>query len=320
VGSEASQLVTKARGTAQWSIIVIARNEASRLTGCLDRIAREAAGVDACITVILNGCGDDSRQRVNHFASTINLPFAAYEIAFADKSNAWNQYIHVSAPVATHHLFVDGYAWIAPGSLTAFAEALDAADHAHAATGVPSAGRSAASQRRALRDQGGLHGSLHVLRGSFVERIRATDTYLPIGLYRGDGLIGSFCMHDLDTATPWDKSRVAVAEAATWGLPSPTIGDVPRFLRRRINQARGRMENAAIRAAIYPGGYAALPRYADDMILGHLAGAGAGAIPGDITARIAVRRLNPPRRPGLAETELRPLPVGQPVTREHRPR
>jgi hypothetical protein len=316
----AAQSMTGARGTVLWSIVVIARNEASRLTGCLEHITREVAGADACVTVILNGCSDDSRERVGHFAQAAKLPVAAYEIGFADKSNAWNQYIHVLAPIATRHVFVDGYAWVVPGALKAFAEALDASDHVHAATGVPSAGRSAAVQRRTLRDQGGLHGSLHVLCDGFVERIRAAGLRLPVGLYRGDGLIGSFCMHDIDVTTPWDKTRVAVVEAATWGLPPPMIGDLPRILRRRINQARGRLENAAIRAAIYPGGYAALPRYADDMILDYLAGAEPGTIPGDIATRIAVRRLDPPRRPSLTETELRPLPMSKPATHAQPPR
>ncbi len=242
-----------------WNVVVIARDEAERLDACLDRLAAELraragpapGGVNADrITVVLNGCRDASHEVTRRFAQASGLEVRGFEIAFADKSNAWNQYVHELAPMADLHIFVDGYTRVAPGSLAALAAALAADPHAHAASGLPG-GRGAAAYRRTVQRDGGLHGSLHALRGSFVERIRLAGLRLPVGLYRGDGLIGSFAMHDLDPATAWDPARVAQVERATWSAQAFAPPDLWRHLRRRVNQARGRLESAAVKRIIY---------------------------------------------------------------------
>ncbi len=264
--------------------------------------------------MFLNGCTDASRAVVENFAAGTRLPVAGYEIAFADKSNAWNQYIHALAPDAAAHIFIDGYAAIEPGSLAALAAGLDGAAHASAATGVPSTGRSAAAWTEMAHRCGALHGSLHALRGGFVERIRRAGLRLPIGLYRGDGLVASMVMHDLDPASERDRARIAVVDAATWRGPGYRLADLPRHLRRRVNQARGRLESAAIQRIIYQGGgFAALPPFADLMLAEYLA-ARPDAQPGwgDIAGRLAVRALSAPRCPAPTHLAAR-LFVGDPA-------
>jgi hypothetical protein len=114
-------------------------------------------------------------------------------------------------------------------------------------------------------------GGLHVLRGSFVERIRAAGIRLPIGLYRGDGLIGSMAMHDLaPLETPFDKTLIEVVGDATYEfnpLNPLNLADMKRYWRRRIRQARGRYENAYLKTRIYTGGYNSLPAYLDPALL-----------------------------------------------------
>ena len=147
-----------------------------------------------------------------------------------------------------------------------------------------------------------LHGSLHALRGDFVERIAARGLELPAGLYRGDGLLGSMVMHDLDAAAnPWNPTRIAVAAGASWQVRplSPLRpADLRRYWNRRIQQARGRLEDAALREAIYRDGFANLPRYADAMLLEWLA---SNPPPADRFSRLALQRLRQPRTPGCAE-------------------
>jgi hypothetical protein len=140
-----------------------------------------------------------------------------------------------------------------------------------AATGVPSMGRQARSLAAEMKLRGGLHGSLHILRGEFVGRIRALGIRLPIGLYRGDGLIGSMAMHDLaPLETPFDKTLIETAFDATWAfnpLNPLNPADIKRYWRRRIRQARGRYENAYLKTRIYTGGYNSLPVYLDPALL-----------------------------------------------------
>lgn len=98
---------------------------------------------------------------------------------------------------------------------------------------------------------------------------------LPIGLYRGDGLLGSMVCHALDAVhEPWANARVPSIADATFAFPvilPLRPSHLRRQFRRMVRQARGRIENAAIKRIIGIGGYEALPAYADDMLRQHLA-------------------------------------------------
>ena len=298
------------------SIVVIARNEAARLDGCVASILDDLPTAAAAVTVLLNDCRDASAAIIRRLAGVARVPLRGYGIAFADKSNAWNQYLHGPAGLdAGLHVFVDGYAHVRPGSLKALADALAGRPGLNAATGVPSEGRSAAQQRETLVRSGGLHGSLHALPDAFVGRLRARGLHLPTGLYRGDGLIGSFAMYDLDPLSRrWDPARVAVVTEATWSIPPYRISDLRRHWVRRINQARGRMEGRAIRRIIEAEGYEALPRNADLMLRDDLA-AHADARPGrfDLFGRLALARLATPRVPEERDLLARPLATPSPT-------
>ncbi len=285
-----------------WSIAVFARNEAASLAPCLEAIYAGLGGRRATVTLMLNGCTDGSGGVAAALAARAPVPVQVWQIGFADKSNAWNQFIHAVRPAAHHYAFLDAYARVQPGALAALRAALEATPSANAAAAVPSCGRSAAATRDAMLANPALHGSLHALRGDFVERIAARGLRLPVGLYRGDGLLGSMVMHDLDAAAnPWDPARIAVAAGASWQVRplSPLRpADLRRYWNRRIQQARGRLEDAALREAIYRDGFANLPRYADAMLLDWLAG---NPPPADRFSRLAVQRLRQPRSPGKAE-------------------
>jgi hypothetical protein len=192
------------------------------------------------------------------------------EIAFGDKANAWNQFTYSWRPDAYIYFFVDAYIAAHPKALASMAAVLQKKQNLNAATGVPTQGRSANMIADLMSKTGGLHGSLHALPCHFVQRIVKNQYRLPKGLYRGDGLIGSMAMHDLDPlGYPWRPDLVAVVGEATWdqrGLSVLRPSDLVRHWRRMIQQARGRLENAAIKSIIYRGGYGALPEFADDMI------------------------------------------------------
>jgi len=265
---------------APWSIAIFARNEMASLPRCLEALAAATAGAQAEVSLLLNGSTDGSEQAAPRLMREARLRGSVWSIPHADKSNAINQYLHRLRPEAGLHVFVDAYAAVKPDALRRLAARLVAEPLAMAAAAVPSSGRSAAALRADMLEYPGLHGSLFALRGSFVERLAASGLRLPLGLYRGDGLLGSFVMHDLDSASsPWRPPHIAVEPEASWTLQSLrpwSPADIRRHLRRLVQQGRGRLESGAIRHTIYPGqgrcgGFGALPERADSMILDWLA-------------------------------------------------
>lgn len=244
-------------------MVVIARNEADLLPGCLRALTASDGHAQLHLTCILNGTTDASDSVAIEVMRRSGLACRLYTIPHADKSNAINCFLHDLRPDAETYFFVDGYASVRPDALALLADALTRRPHAHAAAAVPSTGRSATALREAMVASPGLHGSLFALRRGFVEQVVAAGIRLPVGLYRGDGLIGSLVMHDLDArSSPWDPSRVAVQAAATWSaarLRPWRPGDIRKQLYRMLRQAQGRIESAAIREVIYAGGFGALP-------------------------------------------------------------
>ena len=172
-------------------------------------------------------------------------------VPWRDKACAWNRYVHEIAPAAEVAFFVDGYARPRPDSLLALERALDAAPEAWAASAVPTVGRSAPALRATMFAEGGLHGSVYALRSSVVEHFRQRGFRLPLGLYRNDSLIGAVASFAGDPARQsWDpKRRIAVAADATWDNDIPTMGPrrIVAWVRRRLRQAQGELENAAFR-------------------------------------------------------------------------
>ena len=140
--------------------------------------------------------------------------------------------------------------------------------HAMASTGVCLNGRTMRlATRRTLEEGGVLHGQLHALRPDFLDRMVARGIRLPIGMYWGDGLMGSMAAHNLDAmGAPWDNRRIVGVAEAGYEIPQLSVrspGDIRRQLRRKSRQMRGKLQNLALRDVIYRLGYEGLPANAD---------------------------------------------------------
>ncbi|WP_431282444.1 glycosyltransferase [Humitalea sp. 24SJ18S-53] len=281
-----------------WSVAVFARNEAANLPACLHALARAGLGPRGHVTVLLNGCSDASPTVAAEALRAEDLAGRVFAIPQGDKANAVNAFLHALRPAASTYFFVDGYAAVAPDALRRLDQSLRDKPVANAAAAVPSTGRSAEALRRSMVAYPGLHGSLFALRGSFVDRIVADGLRLPVGLYRGDGLLGSFVMHDLDSATGgWLNERLEVNLDATWVSPHLRPWrwqDLRRHWYRLVQQARGRLQWAALCEAIYPAGFTALPADADAAALRWIDAAPAQRAPRpwrDPFAAVALRRM-----------------------------
>ena len=251
-------------------VVVFTRNE-DGLCECIESILASEGSFISRITVIVNGSSGSFVQEARRLKARYGGILRVFEIPLGDKSHAWNQYVYGVNEDHAFHAFVDAYVRVRPNAIPLLVQALEGNARAVAATGVPSMGRQARALAAEMNLRGGLHGSLHVLRGTFIGRIRAAGIRLPIGLYRGDGLIGSMAMHDLaPLQTPFDKTLIEVVSDATWEfnpLNPFNLADMKRYWRRRIRQARGRYENAYLKTRIYTGGYNSLPVYLDPPLL-----------------------------------------------------
>ena len=240
--------------TGRWSVAVFtSREDGGQLQRTLAAVIAAVAAAPCTIDVLVDGnaataaaMADWTPRPALAAGSTMRL----WLVPWGDKACTWNRYLHEIAPDASIAFFVDGYVRPAPDSLAALARALDADPEAWAAGGVPSVGRSAAALRQRLIADGGLHGNLYALRGSFVALLRQRDFRLPLGLYRNDSLIGAVASFGADPARcAWDRRRIAVVTDASWDNDLPSFG--PALLRswfkRRMRQAQGDLENAAVR-------------------------------------------------------------------------
>jgi hypothetical protein len=297
-----SEDVDAPQSELEWSVVVFARNSADVLLPCLEGLAVAAAGRRARITVLLNGNTDNSADVVRRFARDASIEVDVQEIPFGDKSNAWNQFIHGCRPEAQTYFFVDSYAVPTAGALAALDRALQNAPGANAAAAVPSSGRSAAATRANMMRTPALHGSLFALRGRFVRRLWVSGLRLPAGLYRGDGLIGSFVVNDLDGRKfAWNLEHISVAPDATWTVtPVSKLRRPQQIWNRLVRQARGLMEDQAIKERTYHIGFEQLPRFADAMIADWIAADPATRRPSwrrNPLGWLAARKLQPHREP-----------------------
>ena len=290
-----------------WNVAAYCANEAARLQGCLDSILAALAGRRALVTVILNGSQDDSLN-IACGAAQSGKPVEVFQIAMADKSNAINQFYHTLRSPARAYAGVDGYTFIMPGSFQVLEQRMTADPHALVLACVGINGRTVPLDMKETIEVGGrLHGQFHALRPSFLDRMVARGIRLPVGLYRGDGLIGSMAAHNLDPITqPWDNTRlpgIADARFAIQPLSTFKPRDLQRQFRRKVRQMRGAIESAAIKSIIYKAGYEGLPGNADDMIRDYLAMPRAPAMPAidHVFQQIAIRHATRAARPAQAD-------------------
>ena len=259
----------RAGSMLDFHVAVFAANEGDAIARCVAAIDRAAGNSATHISVLLNGTTDASEARLRA-VPLLHAGMSVYRIARADKSNAINVFLRQLHGEAKLYVAVDGYAEIGDGALRALRDAAEQHPQAHIASGVPTAGRSAAATAAATLAGGVVNGQLYAMSAGFVRRFAELGVRLPVQLYRGDGLLGSIAAHDFrPTETTWDSQRVIGVAAATFRFRPLSWWrwrDVRRQYARWVRQARGRIENAAIQEIIYRDGYQALPENANAMI------------------------------------------------------
>lgn len=241
-------------------VIVLAHNEERRIADCLASLAGEGA---AAIHVVVNG----ARDRTAEIARATGLA-EVHNYRQGGKARSWNRFVldqldHVPPAI----VFVDGDAQVAPGSVGALARCLDWNPLANAAAGLPRNGRKAGTYRAQMRRDHGLFGDLYALRGSFVDRMRASGIRLPDDLIGDDSLIGALAKTDLGHEDNWHDARIAICEdAGFFCQPTPlTLAGLRGQARRMVNYSLRHFQNRIVSDIMRGPGPAALPRQMEDL-------------------------------------------------------
>lgn len=257
-----------------FDIAVFATNEASAIRECINSIDDASADHNSHVSVMLNGTTDNSVEILERMKCR-NASVTVYRFPIADKANAINHFLYNLRRNANVYFCIDGHVRITAGSLQAMRTALTEHPHAHVASSIQLTGRSAKRYAMQVLRGGAITGQFFALRPAFIDKLIGCGFRLPLQIYRGDSLLGSMAAHDLDAlGAPWDDGRIiGVADAGFMirSLSPFRLRDVRRQFHREIRQARGAMENEAVKSIIYTGGYAALPDNANQMLRAWLA-------------------------------------------------
>jgi glycosyltransferase involved in cell wall biosynthesis len=258
-----------AQSNRAWPLAVFAHNEGERITVCLNSLEAAAAGHPLDVFVLVNGCTDDTEQRVLEIASR-NPWVHLVPIALADKADAWNTYVHGHLPPdAEFSFFMDGDVTAESGAFPALLDALARAPEAHVAAAVPRNGRNREDFEKQIVEEHGVAGNLYCIRGAFLNRLRTLAVRMPIGLIGDDGWVAAFAKWDLNPQGTWDNARVEPCPEAGFifeQIPVSWKGAV-KYWRRMKRYSLRQYQNRMLGVVVKRGGLSALPREVDQLYL-----------------------------------------------------
>lgn len=226
---------------AIFSVAVFAHNEERHLAATINSILAAGEGTNLTIAILANGCSDHTVTIARAHAGR-HPNIHVVEIDLADKSNAWNHYVHdVSARPpfcdAEFHVFVDGDVQVEATSFTAFSSTLLLHPLANAVGALPTSGRDQVPWRRRMLANGTLAGGLYALSRDFVQRLRQRQVRLPRGLIGEDWAVSLFALSDLNalSTAPPRASKLVFAMDAGFSFRSLSpwrLRDYRTYLRR----------------------------------------------------------------------------------------
>jgi glycosyltransferase involved in cell wall biosynthesis len=239
------------------TVAILAHNEERRIGACIASVLAECGQFP--IHVVVNG----STDRTAEIARGCGPRVIVHEFVSGGKSRSWNRFVFgVMQEYSDTHVFVDGDAEIAPGSIAALQSALAQNSFTNAASGIPLNGRRAKYYQTRMHDDHGLFGDLYAVRGDFLKRMRASEIRLPDDLIGDDGLIGALAKTDLNHETQWQNGRVAVCSDAGFYCEPASLGKYVTWktqYARLINYSVRHFQNRIISDIMRSRGPGALP-------------------------------------------------------------
>lgn len=235
---------TGAKIPGAWPVMVLAHNEAKRITRCLDSVFASDPGAKLNVFVMANGCTDATEDIVRDYG-TKHPGVNVVSIKMGDYCNAWNVFIHhivpKYAPDAEVCFFMDGDCRVHPGSFSELARGLAGDDQANAAGSIPMSGRSRVEDTRSMVEGRSFYANLYALKGRIVREMAQKNVRLPLKLEGDDGLICALVKWDLDPRREWNDRRVVPCPKAGFLFEPVSPFDIHAwrpYLRRLVRYGR----------------------------------------------------------------------------------
>lgn len=271
-GSATSDFGIAEQRTGAWPVMVLAHNEERHIAACLDSIFAADPDRRFEIYVMANGCTDRTESIVREYArqrSEVHL----VSIPLGDKCNAWNVFVHDTAPAFCRgsevFFFMNGDATASAGAFKAMALALDDTPCAHAAAAVPLDGRNSERDGQAMLREHAMVANLYAMRGTFVERLLEHRVRLPLKFEGDDGLIGALVASDLNPAiSRIEAQRIVVCPDAGFRFESLSpmrLRDWKAYWKRAVRYGRRHHEFQLLGPLLERQGLSAIPVDATDL-------------------------------------------------------
>lgn len=237
-------------------VIFSSRESRETLSLSIESVLTATRDTAAILDIIINGnlaLAEEIKNYITsiHFTGEAKKLIRLWFLPVADKARAWNVYLHEICPFTDIVYFIDGYVQVAPNSLNNMAIGLYLSKIALAASGVPTMGAQAKKLRETMLTMGGIHGNLYAVYGKVLKNLHRIGFKLPLGLYRGDALLGAVMCFNLNPAKyTWDHKRILICPDATW--ISPTLKwwrmrDIQIGFIKLSRQAMGNLEERALK-------------------------------------------------------------------------
>jgi len=238
---------SSASNARDWSVAIIAaREDVVTVSSVIDAAVAAVGRRPAVMDLMINGNRDLSQSMASYIRSkagldTASLTIRVWDLPLRDKAHAWNEYVHKIWPGSELAFFIDGNVTVMPDAFMLMEAGMKAAPGALAVNAMPSTQSSAH----------GFGGNLHALSGVAMAELRRRAIRMPLGIYRGDGLLGAILSFRFDPAqTRWDATSITVVHGTTWKFrvgPRSRIAELRIGFNRLKRQARGNYESRAFR-------------------------------------------------------------------------
>lgn len=167
-----------------YNIIMFAYNEQNNISNSLTSVYENKSTSLKHVYLIANGCSDNTVERAEQLKQELNFTeLNIISLELGDKCNAWNHYMHKLANEVDCHFFIDADVNFSDNCFEQMHSKLIATEISTVAiAGLPLSGRNIEFYKSLVIERACFFGNLYGLKHSFVERIRETNFYLPIGL------------------------------------------------------------------------------------------------------------------------------------------
>lgn len=195
-----------------YSITAFAYNEEQNIEATLKSILAAVDSNLEQLTIMANGCSDNTAAVAESFLSQQSLPYKVVSLELGDKCNAWNTYVYQHLTGSDVQFFIDCDVQFSEHAFPRLAKALVESNGKNAVTGLPLSGRNKAKYSELVTRYSCLFGNLYGLTSDFLTRLKSQNIRLPIGLCWIDAQLTKLVNEDLRPARDDYQHRVTFVE------------------------------------------------------------------------------------------------------------